>query len=188
MAQTQRKLDKASVIRIMNNRLLATTAAIGRSVLFTVQGMGNEIDVKNKAGEIVQSYLGGGQVFTKKIFNLKANSDIAMKNVRNKQFLLDAFAAEKAGDSDAASELYSQYLNSVQLSFSIPTDSPLIYKLGDRVDVAAKLIRIDTDHGSLLTLDPASIRIVEPEVAQTTNFSFDDEDETVSTVAEALKA
>lgn len=180
-------LNGKGVAAIMNSRLLITTASIGRTVLLAIQGNGNTLEVKDKNGDNVASYDGSGEIFEKKIFNCKANSEIAMRNPINKQTLRDAVASEKAGNVEKAAELYNTYLNKVQLSFNIPLPSKLADRLGDRDDIAAKVQEIKTEKGSLLTIDPKTIKVMEPTVLATTKFSLDMDDEDEEDVDDVIK-
>lgn len=175
MAQT---IDRKALANIMNGRTLVPASKVGRTVTLTVQGNGNIVDVKNKEGQEVESYIGGGAIFQKKIFNCKANSEVAMQAAPNRELLKSALAEDKAGNADKAAELFGQYLNKVQLSFNIPLPSPIADKIGDRDEISAKVTMITTDNGSILTLDPKSIKVLEPEVLGNTKFSLPDEDET----------
>lgn len=189
MAQTQRQLTKTAVKAIMKSRDEVPESLIGKKVMLTIQGNGVIIDVKNAAGEAVQSVVEPGTVFQKVIFNCKANSGLAMKNIRNLAFWTAGKAAEAAGNSEEAHEAYSDFLNSVQLSFSVPTTSSIKDQLSNGVDISAKVIEIKTENGSLLTIDPATIGILAPAVLGKTTFSFDDEDAAVpANEVEALKA
>lgn len=185
-----RQMNMASVKGIMNKRILIPATAEGKTYLFTVQGNGNVIDVKNKDGELVQSIVEPGTVLQKTIFNTRANSALAMGLDINKQLLKDAVAAERAGDTAKAHELFNAYLNAVQISFSVLHPSSLLNQLSTNVDIKGKVQKITTDNGSLLTIDPSSIAIVAPEIAGTTNFSFDDEpvDEPVGANAAPVEA
>lgn len=174
---TQRQMNMASVKGIMNKRILIPASAEGKSFLFTIQGNGNVIDVKNKAGELVQSIVEEGTVLQKTIFNTRANSGHAMGLEINKQLLKDAVAAERAGDATKAHELFNKYLNAVQISLSVLHPSSLLSQLSTNVDIKGKVQKITTDNGSLLTIDPSSISVVAPEIAGTTNFSFDELEE-----------
>lgn len=174
---TTRRMDSKSVKNIMNRRSLITGTEKGK-VILTVQGNGNVIDVTDAAGEPVANVVAGdGTQLQKKIFNLKANSAIAMANPINKQLLKDAIAAEKAGESEKAHELFSQYLNKVQVSFGLLLPSKFEDELADGVEIAAKVQKVTTEKGSLLTIDTATISIVAPAEAAMTSFSLPDEDE-----------
>lgn len=164
--QTQRPLNAQSVNAIMRKRSSLPVSMVGKKVVMTIQGDGNVIDVKNAKGELVLSTLPGqeGIVLQKKIFNVKTNSQLALSNPRNRQYLIDAAKAEKAGDVDAANELYNQFLNSCQVSFGIILPSAIADKLANGVDISATVQKIDTENGSLLTIDTSTISIKEPEV------------------------
>lgn len=172
-----RLLNKASVVSIMNKRAKITEQHIGKKVLLTIMGNGTVVDVKNKAGEHVQSVVEPGTVFQTKIFNLQANSSIAMSNPLFKTLSAEGVAAEKAGNFTLASEKFTEFLNKTQISFNIPTSSSVTDKLVDRVDISARIIKITTENGSLLTIDPSTISIMAPELVSTTSFSFDEEEE-----------
>lgn len=170
MAQTQ-LMNKQSVANIMNKRTPVSEQHVGKKVVLEVQGSGTTIDVTDKDGAMVVSKT-TGDILRKTIFNCKATSGIAMKNERNIQLYVDACAAEKAGDAQGAHELFRAFLNATQLSFSVLLPSGAADKLANGVDFAGKIQRIDTDNGSLLTVDQSSIAVREPEVI-TDSVNFD---------------
>jgi hypothetical protein len=171
---TSRKMTSQSVKSIMQNRILVPAQAEGKRVKLFVQGNGNVIDVKDSKGEFVPSAADPNVVLQKKIFNFRANSGVAMANERNRQMLKDAIAAEKAGDADKAHELFNSYLNAVQLSAGILLPSAVAEKLSSGVEIAATITKVTTEKGSLLTIDPQTIGIVEPESYGKTTFSLED--------------
>jgi len=171
---TKRNMTSASVKSIMQKRQTIPAAAIGKRVKFLLAGDGNVIDVKNKDGELVQSVVEPGTVLQKRIYNLNANSGLAMQNQRTRQYVLDGLAAEKAGNAEQASELFNEYLNSTQMSFGILLPSAIVTKLTKNTEIVGTVQRIDTDNGSLLTIDPTTISIAEPESYGTTSFNLDD--------------
>jgi hypothetical protein len=173
-----RLMNKTSVIAIMNKRGRLDESFVGKKVQLTIQGNGTTVDVKTKEGVLVESVVEPGTVFQKKIFNVQANSAIAMKNVENNKLAAAGLAAERAGNYEEAHKHYTAFLNAMQVSFSVPSTSPILHQLGDRVDIEARVIKITTPNGSLLTIDPATIRVLEPETLSATTFSFDLEDET----------
>ena len=190
---TQRLFTKETVRNIMNKRTLVPQTSVNKKVVLTIQGDGNVIDVKNKAGELVESITDPGVVLQKRIFNVQAASGLAMGNARNRQFMIDAIAAEKAGDLEKADQLYREYLNATQLSFSVILPSLMADKLANGVDIAGKVELISTENGSLLTIDPSTISVVAPEVLGNTSFSIDDffteeDEETPAEKAARLKA
>lgn len=182
------KLD--SVRNIMSQRSLITESLVGKLVALTIQGNGNIIDVKDSEGEFVQSLVEEGTVLRKKIFNCKANSAAAMSNARTQGYLKAAVAAEKAGykfkdnvntgeivnqaKADEAHASYNDYLNACQISFGILLPSAKIDHLSDGVEIAAKVTKVTTTKGSLLTLDPTSVRVMAPEYAGKTVFNVED--------------
>lgn len=183
-----RLINKSGVLAIMNKRIPVGEQSIGKKVLFTVQGNGTTVDVKNAAGELVQSVVEPGTVFQAVIFNLQANSGLAMKDARHKAESAAGLAAERAGNPEEAHKHFSAFLNGVQMSFNVPTTSPILAKLGDRVDISARVVKITTEKGSLLTIDATTIRVVEPEVLAPVTFSFDEElDETPANAETAKK-
>ncbi len=190
-------MNKQAAINIMNKRVLVSETLVGRTMQLSLQGDGNTVDVKNKAGVLVLSITEPeGTVFRKRIYNCKANSEIAMRNERNRQLWKEAIAAEKAGKADEAHDKFSAFLNAVQFSFNIPLPSSIVGKLSDKTDISGKVQKIDTDKGSLLTLDPSTVKALEPVIAGTTSFAgYDDieeedavEEETGVTAEEALTA
>lgn len=189
MAQTQRLLNKQSVKNIMNARMLAPASLVGKKVQLVIEGNGVDFEVKNSKGELVPSILADGTVFTKKIFNTKANSGIAMASTRNAEYLAAGRRAELAGDAEGANEQYQLFLRAVQLDFSVPTTSPIIRRLANGVEISARLTEVTTDNGKLLTIDPATISVLEPETLGKTEFVFDDEPaEAVASEVQSLKA
>lgn len=172
----QNPIDSKSLKSIMNKRILVIENAEGKRVKFYVQGNGNIIDVLDKDGNVVTSSIKGqeGIVLQKKIFNLRANSHLAMGLAINRQLLIDGMAAEKAGDAAKADEFFNGYLNAVQMSFGIILPSAVAEKLSSGEEIAATVTKVTTDRGSLLTIDPSTISIVAPEVMKATEFSMDD--------------
>lgn len=172
-----RKLDSKAVKAIMSKRSLVLQSQVGKRVVLTVQGEGSIIDVKDKSGNYVRSVNDDGTVFRKKIVNFRANSQLAMANDRNRQFLIDAIKAEKAGDAAAADELFGKYLNGTQLSMGIPLPSHKADQCVSGVEVAGRVTITETENGQLLSIDPSSISIVEPERLSTTTFELPDDEE-----------
>lgn len=172
----RRNMTSASVKAIMSKRSTIPAEAVGKRVKFFVQGDGNVIDVKDKLGNLVQSTIPGqeGIVLQKKIFNLRANSGLAMQNPRTRQYIIDALKEEKDGDPLKADELFNSYLNSTQMSFGVLLPSSVAERITSGVEIAASVIRVDTEAGSLLTIDPSTISVVEPESYGSVAFNLDD--------------
>lgn len=186
---TTRLLTKQSVINIMNKRMTAPASLDGKKVHLTIEGNGVVWDVKNSKGELVPSVIGDGTPFQKKIFNTRANSGIAMANPRNLELQRAGRKAELAGDAEGAHKLYQDFLRAVQLDFSVPTTNGVLDKLTNGTDISAKLMVVKTENGSLLTIDPSTISVLEPAELGTTTFAFEDEGvPSVAAEIEALKA
>ena len=162
MAQTisNRPSTLASVQNIMNKRMAINKQMVGQYIIFTVRGNGNIIPVL-KDGEPVPSITGDGTMLEKQIFNVVCNSGVAIANARNQQILRDAYAAEQAQDFDKAGELYNDYLNKVQVSFSVLSSSRFFNAIKDGDQVKGRVQLIKTDNGELLTIDSGTISIKE---------------------------
>ena len=176
MSTTSRLLSSSAVKSIMSKRITIPELAVGKRVRMLVQGDGVVIDVKDKDGELVLSTIPGqeGVVLQKKIFNAKANSALALVNPRNRQFIMDGLKAEKAGKAAEAHDFFNQYLNAAQISFGVLLPSTVADKLHNGDEIAATIIRVDTENGSLLTIDPSTISVLEPETYVTANFDLAD--------------
>ncbi len=169
-----RVLNLDSVKNIMNSRDNITLDMVGRHVQFTVQGNGVILDVKDGDGNLVESKSEPGTVLQKKIYNVQAISAVAMGNERNRQYFTDAVAAEQAGDAAGASELFNKFLNATQISFNVLDNQRAFNTLYPGALIMAKVIRIDTENGSLLTLDASTISVQAPVVADKYKFDVSD--------------
>jgi hypothetical protein len=176
---TQTQVTKKMVQSIMSNRNQVTEQHVGKKLKLTIVGGGSPAqDVKTKDGELVQSVVETGTVAQKVIFNLNASSSIAMANPINRQLLKDGVNADIAGEAEVAHENFRKYLNATQISFSVFTTDRVLDKLGDRVDITAEIVKITTENGSLLTIDPKTIKVVEYDAPSKVAFSFDLDEET----------
>lgn len=172
MSQTTRVINAKSVHGIMNKRTVVNESMVGKKVRLTVRGNGTTIDVRTKDGAVVQSVVEPGTVFQKVIFNTESNSGIALASAANKQLAAEGMAAEKAGNAELAHEKFTAFLNAVQLSFNVPTSSTILHKLGDRIDISARIVKVTTENGSLLTIDPATIAVLAPEELAVSTFDL----------------
>lgn len=192
------QFTKKSFDTVMNSRNNATVEAAtkSRTVLLTIKGNGNVIDVKNKQGEVVAQAGGDGVILQKKIFNTNLNSSVPMKNPANISLYKQACAAEKAGEKDKAHKLFNDLANKLQVSFGLLLPSKFEFQLSDGVEISAKLSLVTTEKGQIITIDPKSIRVIEPEVLATGGFTMDDpfayesseEEEETADVADVLEA
>lgn len=184
----------ASIVLASRRGFTKEMAQKGKTVLVTIQGNGNTIDVKNKDGEAVASASGTGEQLQKRIFNTFANSGVAMSNPQNVAMFKAAKAAEKAGETDKAHELYAELANKFQVSFGVlfgGKGDKIINALSDNTEISAKLQLIETEKGSIITIDPKTIRVMEPEVVEAMSLPssyLDDEEETVDADAVLAEA
>ena len=166
-------LTKKSVARIMNSRKVVTEQHVGQTVTLRIQGDGNVIDVTDKNGDFVASE-STGEVLQKKIFNCKANSQMAISNSRNAALALEAINLDAAGDAQGADKAFSDFTNACQLSFNVLLPNSKASKLADGVEFTAEVIKVTTDNGSLLTIDPTTIAIKQALVLEaSTGFDMD---------------
>jgi hypothetical protein len=167
-------LDSKAVQNIIAKRRIIRLTDAGEKLKFEIQGNGNIIAVLDKSGAPVLSNNGTGVPLMKTIYNIKANSHVAMLNPRNREILKAAHMAEQEGDTDAAHRAYNEYLNKIQVSFSVilnPGRTHTQFYNGQMVLGRVQLIT--TDNGQLLTLeDVVSVRI--EEAAKTPTFSLAD--------------
>jgi hypothetical protein len=167
-----RKLNLDAVKNIFNSRANVTKGLVGKRVILTVQSPGTEIEVKNKEGENVMEAGTDDTLLMKKIFNCKANSAVAIANDRNREILKSANELEKSGSIDKAHDGYNDYLNKVQLSFSVLSTQSIFNKIQQGCEVAGQVQLISTENGEILTLDPKTITVQEPERVGSSSFDM----------------
>jgi hypothetical protein len=117
---------------------------------FTLDSSGNDVQAKDKEG---QPIIWDGQPLMKRIFNLRAISEIALANPRNRQFLADGVTAEQAGDDEKANKCYQDFLNAIQPSFNVnyPAAARFMAAKGDRVNATVRVLT--TDKGTTIVFD-----------------------------------
>jgi hypothetical protein len=148
------RLDARTVQNIIASRSIVKQqqAQMGDTVRFHIQGNGFTIPVMDKTGAIVLDRQ-SGQPLSKTIYGVKANSHIAMLNPVNRAILTEAMKAETDGDEEKAHTLFNQYLNKIQVSFSVILNhnrvNPVFY---DKQLVEGECELITTDNGSLITM------------------------------------
>lgn len=180
---SQRLLTFSALVAIMLKRALFTANMLNRKVVATIIGDGNVIDVKDKAGNLVQSADGSG-ILQKRIFNLNATSELQRSNPLNVALLQRIKALHTAGPDgkpvclpgkeQEAHDLINEYLNKTQISFSVLSGTSHFDSadLQNGAEISAKLIEVTTDKGSLWTMEPSSISVAEPIVPESANFDF----------------
>lgn len=158
---------------IFNKRKMASSALVGRKIVVTIQGDGNVVDAQDASGNPVPSVNGG--ILQKRVFNTRANSEVAVRNQRNRDILAQIKIANKSGDENKVDELVNEYLNKVQLSFNVLSGSAFFEEgvLQNGAEISATLQEITTPKGSFMTLDPSSISVLKPATLGESKFSFD---------------
>ncbi len=167
---------------VIDGRMSATEDLARKSklVYFTIAGSGTLVAVKNKAGENVADT--DGEVLNKMIFNTNLNSGIALNNADVKAAYKAAIQLSKDGKDEEAHAAFQAVANKLQVSFNVIINDgsrKMIDQLGNRVDCSGKLQLIETESGKIVTIDPKTIKVLEPEVLTAeVPTGWDDEDET----------
>lgn len=148
-------------------------AQMGDTVRFHIQGNGFTLPVTDKTGAQVLDRQTQQPLF-KTIYGVKANSHVAMMNPLNREILTNAMKAETAGNVEEAHTLYNQYLNKIQVSFSVVLNhnrvNPSFY---DKQLVEGECQLITTENGSLITMQNVRGAAV-AKLAKTPEFSLAD--------------
>lgn len=191
-------ITKASVMTIMSKRTLVPSTA-KRTRLF-IDSDGNDVPATHTDGTPMFSTRGetAGVQLNRRIFNLRANSQIAMANLRNREYFRNGCKAEVLGGSftgiignekvavsHTADEWFSAYLNACQMSFGVLVPHPLVDKgiLVRGAEIVANIDVITTPNGSLLTIDSSTISATAPESYGKTVFAADDLELTAEEIA-----
>lgn len=130
---TRRLIDNAGFFSILNKRKTLKVSDIGEQTVLTVQGNGQFL----AKGFTYNGPSGAAEnMFDRWIYNLQANSAYSMQRPENKAILVEAMQAEAAGDLETATDLYNDFLNAIQVSFSVivnPGSNPRKFASGERV-------------------------------------------------------
>jgi hypothetical protein len=168
------QLDAKAAQNIIAKRRIIRLTDADSVLKFEIQGNGNTIPVTDKNGAQVFSNGDSAVPLMKTIYNIKANSHVAMLNQRNRDILKAAMAAETQGDMELAHAKFNEYLNKIQVSFSViinPGRSTAQFFNGQMVQGRVQLI--STDNGQLLTLENVvAVRI--EEAGKTPTFTLSD--------------
>lgn len=163
----RRTLDSKGAIAIINKRKTLTPALVGEHITLAIQGNGQFLSKGHR-------YLVGGaereNAFDRTIYNLQASSSLLM--LANKPLFTQALKAESAGDVDKASDLFYEYLNATQLSFSIISNGrnqPM--SAGDHITCDVSLVTSTSGVSSLQVNNP---RYKAPIVVAPTKFDVSD--------------
>jgi hypothetical protein len=152
-----RVVDTALFMAILNKRITLKPANAGEQHTLTIQGNPQFLT----AGYQYPDPSGTGMLenkFSRTIYNVRANSALKMADKANRALLSEAIKAESAGDMVTATELFNDYLNAVQLSFSV-IERPGALKLSKGNQVIATVDVIDTKAGArAIVLNDVSLK------------------------------
>ena len=169
------QLDSRTVQNIIASRSIVKLqqAQLGDTVRFHIQGNGFTLPVTDKTGAQVLDRQTNQPLF-KTIYGVKANSHVAMMNPLNREILTNAMKAESVGNMDEAHTLFNQYLNKIQVSFSVVLNhnkvNPTFY---DKQLVEGECQLITTENGSLITMQNVRAAAV-AKLGKTPEFSLAD--------------
>jgi hypothetical protein len=173
--QNSFRLSAATTVNIIKSRAIVKLqqAQEGDTVRFHIQGNGFTIAVTDKSGAQVLDRQ-TEQPLSKVIYGVKANSHIAMMNPLNKAIFTAAVQAESVGDEEKAHNLFNQYLNKIQVSFSVILNhnkvNPTFY---DKQLVEGECQLVTTENGSLITMSNVRAAAVK-KLGNTPEFSLED--------------
>lgn len=171
MSTNSRKIDFKAVQNIIAKRKMIRITDDKQLVkLFIQSTTGTTIPVTTKEGEPV---LQNGIPLYKTIYNVAANSHVAMINPQNRAILAEAIKFEGQGEEDKATELFNQYLNKIQVSFNVLLTSPNVEKYTKNEQIQGVVTVITTENGQLITLDKVKA-VVAKELADSQKFSIND--------------
>lgn len=137
---------------------------IGTRTNFTVQNF-QDIVVTDKDNNVVMSAVDPTQPLKKRIFNLYAVSSVAMRNPIILGKLKAGQVSEASGDTEAATEAYNEFINSVSVNVGVlhplTKDLESVTK-GDQIKGTIVMLTPEANgvKGNLLTLDAKLISAV----------------------------
>lgn len=111
------RLDQQTVINILNNkRTTITPKEIGKLIRAYVQGTPQFFA---KGSLYTTNGVERENALDRMIYNLTLTDAAKMTKKENRQLFTDAVKAESAGEIEKAHELYNEFLNAVQMTFSV---------------------------------------------------------------------
>lgn len=142
----RRLIDNAGFLAILNKRKTLKLDHVGQQITLSVQGtpqfLAKGFAYTGPKGATENQY-------DRYIVNVAANSALSMQRAENKAILMEAMKAESAGDMEAATDLYNDFLNAIQVSFSVivnPGREARKFESGDMVKATVDLV--DTAAGT----------------------------------------
>lgn len=171
LADGRRAIDNAGFLNILNSRKTLKLAHVGEQKILSVQGTPQFL----AKGFAYTGPKGATEnQFDRYIVNVAANSAMSMQRAENKQILMEAMKAESAGDMETATDLYNDFLNAIQMSFSVivnPGRDARKFESGDLVKATIDLV--DTASGTKQIV-LQSVRYMAPTVVEATKFTVTD--------------
>lgn len=169
---TSRLINSTAARNIIAKRKIFRTSDVNELLKFEIQGKGNTIAVTKQDKSVVLD--AQGNPLMKTIYNTKVNSHVAMLNPRNQEILKGAMQFESDGDDEAAHRAFNDYLNKIQVSFSViinPGQKTTVFSNGDLVK--GRVTLVTTENGQLLTVENVTAVRIE-EAANTQVFTLED--------------
>jgi hypothetical protein len=167
----RRLIDTTGFFAILNKRKTIKADHIGSQIVLAVQGNGQFL----AKGFTYDGPKGATEnMFDRWIYNLQANSAYSMQRPENKAILVEAMKAEAAGDLEAATDLFNDFLNAIQVSFSVivnPGSSPRKFESGDQVKATVEEV---TNGAGVKQLVVNDVRYKAPVAVEATKFTVED--------------
>lgn len=165
---TRRLIDTKGFMAILNKRKTLKTTHIGAQVVLTVQGTGQFLP---KGYQYAGPTGARENMFDRTIYNLQANSQLSMLRPETKKILNEAIKAESAGDMETATDLFNEYLNAIQVSFSVIEPSNRKFNSGDMVTAVVADVLAASGERQLVVND---VRYKAPLNVEATAFELSD--------------
>lgn len=168
VANGQRTIDAKAAIAILNKRTTLTPNHVGQLIRTFMQGNGVFMA---KGTQYEANGVTNTSDFDRMIYNLRANSALIMATPEAKALFSEALKAESAGEASKAHDLFNEYLNLIQLSFSVILPSSRTFSSGQLVDVVVGSV---INKAGKHVLIAEQVTPVTAAVVAKTTFSVDD--------------
>lgn len=143
---------------IINNRTLLKKEKIGVSVILKVTKITSESPFLDKSGEqIYQSFPPYNAIKMKLVF-CNTNSEPETLKTKTRQLIVKALEAERNENFKKADQLFKEYLDKVQLRFSLLSNNKLFDTIQVGDEIVGKAEHISYDNYDFLTIDSSSVR------------------------------
>lgn len=162
-------IDSKTAIAIINKRSTLKVSDAGSLMQFIIQGTGQFLP---KGHKYTANGMDRENGFDRTIYNLRANSAIAMS--ANKGLFTDALKAESAGETQKAHDLFNEYLNTIQVSFSVIENGLGTGRRFDNGDVVKALVGTAVNAAGETAIIVDNVSAVAVVAAAKTTFTVDD--------------